>query len=79
MYTKYIRNAMCPKIFKIYDGDNEETANALHEGEGFGGKTRPKPSYTSKSGKFMLIFKTNPVRAATGWNVTFSASPLTRF
>lgn len=58
---------------RVYDG-MDEMGTALHQSGGFGGLLRPPSTFVSKEGHFHLVFKTNPIRASRGWNITFSTS-----
>lgn len=66
-------------ILQIYDGLDSSTAVPLHPSRGFGTKTKPTGlTLTASSGRMLLLFKTNAMKAARGWSANFSAdcSPL---
>lgn len=66
-------------ILQIYDGTDSGTGVPLHPSRGFGTKTRPVGlTLTASSGRMLLLFKTNALKAAKGWSANFSAdcSPL---
>ncbi len=58
---------------QLFDG-SDSSGKALHPDDGFGGLVRPKSSYVSKSGKFHLLFTSNPIKSGKGWNITYSTS-----
>lgn len=61
-------------ILQIYDGTEASTGVPLHPSRGFGTKTKPVGlTLTASSGKMLLLFKTNAMKAAKGWSANFSA------
>jgi len=61
-------------ILQIYDGTDSSTGVPLHPSRGFGTKTKPVGlTLTASSGRMLLLFKTNALKAAKGWSAKFSA------
>ncbi len=61
---------------QIYDG-GDKSGKPFHAGRGFSGSSRPPANIVSRHGKLHMIFRTNPVGNALGWNITFSTSEST--
>jgi hypothetical protein len=59
-------------LFKIYEDDKQE--KPLHEGQGFNELQRPAKHLHAKQSKVVLVFETNALKNAYGWNLTFSTS-----
>ncbi|KAI6214115.1 Sushi, von Willebrand factor type A, EGF and pentraxin domain-containing protein 1 [Aphelenchoides besseyi] len=59
-------------FLKIYEGD--ESGRALHEGQGFSEHRRPPKRVYSQQGKATIVFNSNALKNALGWNLTFSTN-----
>ncbi|CAD5221161.1 unnamed protein product [Bursaphelenchus okinawaensis] len=59
-------------VLRIFDG--EENSTALHDGKGFTEGRNPFRKLHSTKGKVTVVFDTNAMKQAGGWNFTFSAN-----
>ncbi|VDM23842.1 unnamed protein product [Toxocara canis] len=54
--------------------EEAEGGRALHVGDGFSASARPPKSIFAQAGTVQIIFTTNSIRNALGWNITFSTN-----
>uniref|UniRef100_A0A915IT90 Uncharacterized protein n=1 Tax=Romanomermis culicivorax TaxID=13658 RepID=A0A915IT90_ROMCU len=60
-------------FLQVYDGIDAKGVS-LHPKDGYNGAMKPPSYLTSRSGRFYLIFRSNPTGNAMGWNITFSTN-----
>uniref|UniRef100_A0A6G4ZV11 Uncharacterized protein n=1 Tax=Rhipicephalus microplus TaxID=6941 RepID=A0A6G4ZV11_RHIMP len=71
---KFEKFAVAPDDFvQIYDGSDTRNGIRLHPGQGYTGTNRPTLTLTASSGQMFVLFTSNPLNTAAGWQASFSA------
>lgn len=58
---------------RVYDGKTSSEGIRLHSGAGFSSNNPPTITLTAASGAMVVLFNSDPLRAAKGWSANFSA------
>ncbi|XP_028967225.1 uncharacterized protein LOC108863645 [Galendromus occidentalis] len=57
---------------QVYDGQNAKSVK-LHAGQGYSGAARPTHTLTATSGSLYVVFQSNSLNTAAGWQASFSS------